>query len=318
MNKYPSKVGADRGFTLVELLVSMATLIGLMAMLVSLSSQTGRLWSEGDSRNQQRSNGRALLQFIARELRMSAIPASSSQLISAGATVPPANLQMIANLPDDSDCDTVIPAGLLNPHGIFWQVPTGREGGRGDIACVGYFIRWNTPQPGVAQPELCRYYVDSSDAANYLIYNNDSGKPVNWLSNISTIAPGSPGNYKGWFADNVIALWVRVLDASGNPITTTADGQKFNGGYGFDSRLGFTDSNGVVHPAPALPPVVEIALVTIETSAAQQIAAPIAASSAGPETFYQDIQSFLSGLPEGIRRGAQCYSTKVYLQTSLP
>ncbi|CAN5383992.1 hypothetical protein BH09VER1_BH09VER1_07250 [soil metagenome] len=304
-------------FTLIELLVAMAVFSLIVIAMVGVVSQVGKLWQHGEGQNQRRANGRAMLQFIARELQAATLPVSAPSLVSA-TTSSKANLQMVANLPANSDNSTIIPSSVLNPHAIFWQAPIARDGPAGDLPCIGYFLRWDTTtRPGVALGRLCRYYVKPSDAA-YLIYTQQGGEPANWLSNIDTVAPGSDSGYRGWFADNVIAFWVRCLDGAGQPITQTASGQSLNGGYGFDSRQGYTDSAQKVHKPNALPAAVEIALVTVDASAALRIAAPINVQATDPAIFYEDIQTFMNALPSSVKSGAQLYSTKVYLQNSTP
>lgn len=322
MNKHSphpaSRLRHRTAFTLVELLVAMTVLVIILTLLVSMSDQAARLWRDGGGHAQRRSNGRALLQFIAREIKMAALPASSPALGSSGIFIPGANLQLIANMPENSGSTTFVPDNLLNPHALFWQAPIAKNATAGDIACVGYFLRWNLSKPGVAQGELCRYYVDPADAGNYLIYTEENGQPANWLSNIDVVAPGGAGNYRGWFADNVIAFWVRLLDAKDQPISQNADGQAINGGYAFDSARGYHDSDGHIYAAPALPAAVEIALVTVEPLTAQRITQPIHATANGPDYFHQDIETFMANLPAEVKGGAQLYTTKVYLQTSLP
>lgn len=305
-------------FTIVELLVAMSVLVVILVLLVSMSDQAAKLWRDGGNHAQRRSNGRALLQFIAREIAMAAAPASSSYLVSAGGSSAEANLQFLASMPESSGSATFIPDGLLNPHAIFWQAPIAKNTTAGDIACVGYFLRWNTATTGVARGELCRYYTDPADGGNYRVYTKENGLPANWLANIDTVAPGAAGNYRGWFADNVIAFWVRLLDAKDRPITANADGDKISGGYGFDSTRGYRDADGLIYKAPAFPAAVEIALVTVEPTAASRITTPLHAQSNGPDRFYDDIDSFIAGLPPAVKVGAQLYTTKVYLQTSLP
>lgn len=304
-----------RAFTILELLTATAIFAFMVVALVGITGQAGNIWKEGEGQNQRRANGRTLLQNIAREIQQAALPVGRPGL--QGSSSPQANLQFIANLPDNSDNNTEIPGALLNPHGIFWQAPIARDSSAGDLACVGYFVKWDASG---ARPkaQLCRYFVDPSNSADYLIYNQSSGTAVNWLSNIGTVAPSTSTDLQGWFADHVIAFWVRCLDEYGQPITQTADGSTLGNGYGFDSRQGYRDSQGRVHPAPALPAAVDLAMVTIDQRTASRLQNTIPVTVSSPANFQQDLANFVNNLPDEIRKGTQVFSTRVNLQNYRP
>lgn len=315
MTKGLSKMNSVRGFTLIELLTAMAIFAFMVVALVVITSQTGNIWKSGEGQNQRRANGRALLQNIASELQQAAIPVAVPSR-QAG-TSSPANLQFIANLATNTDNNTQIPSSLLNPHGLFWQAPIARDTSAGDLACIGYFVKWETSGTK-AKAQLCRYFVDPANSANYLIYQLSGAAPVNWLSNISTVAPSTASDLQGWFADHVIAFWVRCLDEYGQPITQTATGLTLANGYGFDSRQGYIDSRGKAHPAPALPAAVDLAMVTLDQHTASLLQSPLPITTGTPASFQQDIDSFVAALPGELRQGTQVFSTRVNLQNYRP
>lgn len=310
----------QRAFTLLEILVATAILALIVVILAALVSEAGRIWAASEAQSQRRSTGRALLQFIARDLEMATIPNLYPTLNSTHSTN--ANLQFAVSLP------SVMPANVLNPHAAFWQAPVAANRSRGDLATVGYFVRWDTQsQPGTAKAQLCRLAVDPADPALYLVYSNRvDGTPADWFdaATLDAAAPATAaGEYRGWFADNVIALWLRCLDRQGKPILNTAVGTTLNGGYGFDSRQGYENpSNGVKQPAPALPASVEIALVTVDARTAKRIQTPIMASPNSPANFGKDqttpgsLAYFVANLPAEIKSGVQVFSTRVYLKNS--
>ncbi len=312
-----------QGFSLIEILVAATVLVLLTSVLSSLALQTRKIWSGVDGQTQRRSTGRSLLQFIARDLEMAALPSGYPASATAAA-----NLQFVANLSSNPANATAIPSDFLNPHAAFWQAPVSSDRQQGALAEVGYFIRWDTSQPGVAKAQLCRFQAIPSDAANFLIYGDSTGAAVNWLAPgiLSAVAPASAStNYKGWIADNVIALWIRCLNSQGQPIVATASGTTLNGGYGFDSRQGFTDPAGTrQHPAPALPPVVEITLVTVDARTALRIAAPLRAVADSPANFGKDrgtpgsLAYFLDQLPAPVKPGVEVFSTRVFLKNAGP
>lgn len=237
-------------------ILSLITLV-----LVSVASQGGRLWSQTESQSQARQRARAMLDFMAAELRQAAVPLDPTRH----------GLQLIVNPPD-------ISKSLLNRDAIFWQAPVAGDNASGDLAELGYFVRWNG-----SQASLCRFFVKPDDA-DYLIYR----APDAWLSDslLSKFAPADKANkYRGLFLENVIALWVNAFQADGTA-------------YADDSRSG-----------NRLPAYVEITLVLLDSSTARRLADPstvtgLYASATSP-------QDFVSKLPPAIRPGCSLVSTVV-------
>jgi hypothetical protein len=313
MTKFFHNGRGSSAFTILELLTAMAIFAFMVVALVGITGQAGNIWKDGEGQNQRRANGRALLQNIGREMQQATLPVPSR----LGSSASQANLQFIANVSDNANNNTEIPTDVLNPHGVFWQAPIARDTSAGDLALVGYFVKWDT-SGDTPKAQLCRYFVNPSNSVDYLIYKDSGGIPVNWLSNIGTVAPSTTTDLSGWFADHVIAFWVRCLDEYGQPITQTADGTLLQNGYGFDSRQGYRDSQGRVHLAPALPAAVDLAMVTLDQQTAARLKNALPASVGSPANFQQDISRFVSGLPDEIRKGAQVFSTRVNLQNYRP
>jgi len=306
-----------KAFTLLEVLVALAILALMVVALASMASEASRMWSSAEAKNQRRSTGRALLQFMARDLEMAVVP-------NLYPSTNPANLQFVASLP------TVMPAAVLNPHAAFWQAPIAANRSRGDLAQIGYFVRWDTTsQPGTAKAQLCRFFVDPAETTNYQIYSREADDtPTDWLtaSTLDQVAPATEaGEYRGWFADNVIALWILCIDSQDRPILKTAAGVTLNGGYGFDSRQGYENPSAGREQLPsALPASVEISLVTVDSRTARRIQAPISAAPGSPANFHKDqntpgsLAHFIANLPTEIRAGVQVFSTRVYLKNAPP
>ena len=304
-------------FSLIEILVSISILVLIVSILSALSLETSQIWMLSKAQNERRATGRALLQIIARDLEMAVVPGSYPSGNATGA-----NLQFVAN-----DAAT-IPSSLLNPHAAFWQAPVAADRSRGELAEIGYFVRWDTQsQPGLAKAQLCRLEIDPTDTANYQIYStNTDGTPASWLSlsTINQVAPATAAtDYKGWFADNVIAIWIRCLDSQGKPIVQTAANVTLNSGYGFDSRQGYLNpSTSLAQSGPAFPASIDLALVTVDSHTARLITAPIVASPGSPANFGKDastpgsLANFMATLPNNIKPGAQFFSTRIYLKSS--
>ena len=322
-------INPRRAFTLLEVLVAMVILLLMVAVLASMASQAGKTWTNVNAQNQRRSTGRAMLQFLVRDLEMATVPKSYPSSTNE------ANLQLVANLLTNPSNSTAIPTNLLNPHAAFWQAPIANSKTNGDIAEVGYFVRWDTSDANNPKAMLCRFFVEPG-SSSFLIYGDSTGSAVNWLdtATIGLAAPATKAqNYKGWFADNVIALWIRCLDTSGNAIVSTASGTALNNGYGFDSRQGYryTNSSSLVVscPAPALPAAVDIALVTVDPNTALKITPAIFASIqtlyatannpsnfGGAKTVSGSVAYFRDNLPSQIKPGAQVFTTRAYLKNA--
>jgi len=279
--------------------------------LASISRQVGDAWQRVEAASQRREAARTVFQFLVRELRMAAAPVPAPGISGA-------NLQLLLNLPATAARPGGIPPALLNPHAIFFQAPLHRDTRLGELALIGYFIRWDTDTPGRARPILARYYVPPSDTAHYTLY--DAAVP--WPAHAASVAPAVAPDYQGWLSDHVLALWMRALDADGNPITQNAAGEPM--GYGFDSGEGYRDGAGQVHPGPALPPVVEIAVVTVDTRTASRLSAPLVPQPTTSDLFHAgadtpgSVAHYLQTLPPEIRSGARLFTTRVALAGGSP
>jgi prepilin-type N-terminal cleavage/methylation domain-containing protein len=359
MTKRRSSFAEDRrahGFTLVELVVSIGVLSILFVVLFGILAQLSSTWTEIRAQIYRHQTGQAILGAIASDLRVAMLPENRTDTQSLQLLVDP---KALLSAPTNN---------YLFPHAIFWQAPIATSTTNGNIAEVGYFIQWNTSPPYSAskpQPQLYRFFQNPTDPY-YYIYSN----PTAWLTptvlgNVNPAPSASGYSYQGWFADNVIGLWVRCLDANGVPITQTATAvgkpalaQTLN--YSFDSRLGYCSSNaGGTTPAyipksayydpgsgqniiaGALPSTIEIAIVLLDTQAAQRLKGPYTSISYSPYTmsptytgisgapaavspytsnspadFWNDINTFLSNLKASqplVAKGAHVYSIRVPL-----
>lgn len=308
------------GFTILELLAAMAVFMLFMVILFSVLFQVNLGWQQGQSRIEPRKSGRVILDQIRRELQMAAMPANRAMVYKSG--VPSStqlSYQFLVN-------PTGLASSILNPQAIFWQAPL-----EGRMAEVGYFVRWDVTKASNPRAMLCRFFVKQGDA-NYQILS----QPENWLTSsiIDNVAPGTvdsanPANsYKGWFADNVIGLWVRCLDPNGNPIVTDGLGTGYSQ-YAYDSRRayryspgtsaviksGYQDLTGNLNILSNLPDSVEVALVILDNQAAERLSSKPSYGISSPslESFWKDIDQFVKSLPEPVRKGARVYSARIKL-----
>ncbi|MEI9997965.1 MAG: prepilin-type N-terminal cleavage/methylation domain-containing protein [Verrucomicrobiota bacterium] len=183
-------------FTLVEMLVALAVVSILVLLITSVLTQLNRMWAQSQSQTQRQQSGRALLNFLARDIAKAMLPLSLTSQ---------ASLQFVINPPALSG------SGYNNRDNIFFQAPVAVDERAGELAEVGYFVQWQT---GPASAQLCRFFVNPTDAANYLIYTS----PTAWLTSdvVKNVAPGtSASSYQGLLAENVIG-------SGSTPMTRTA------------------------------------------------------------------------------------------------
>ena len=204
---------------------------------------------------------------------------------------------------------------------------------------VGYLLRWETAS-GVALPRFCRVSFDPNDAESIKQTLQGATANATWVNEglINQNAPGVQNQgYQGWISDNILAFYARALDPQMNPITnyarglsgpppntssqnatftTSATGSATGGA--FDSLKGYQytrqdDVNVVVNRfGPALPAAVELAVVTAPPSAIKLLqSAPAPVLSGNASAMWTDVASFISSLPEPVRRAARTHSTIV-------
>jgi uncharacterized protein (TIGR02599 family) len=301
-------------FTLVELMVSMTVLAIVVVMMSQMLITTQNAWSLGEANKERMQKARALSDFIGNELRAALLPINRTNT---------SNLQFVVN-------PASITAATFNNHdSMFWQAPLATDQTIGDVAEVGYFVQWDNSNAANPHSQLCRFFVNHGSGTtpdpNFLIYSS----PAAWLSNatLQSVAPANRSNsYKGLFAENILGFWVQCLDPLGQPIVKDASGGAFTGDA-FDSRRGYTYTDSTQTPstivvaACALPPIIALSVVTIDSGTASRIGATqktaittLVGSSANASAFVTSALS--SSSLQAIRRGLRSYQTRIYLPES--
>lgn len=260
-----SRFRHNNGFSLLELLVSMAILTVMVTVLTAISGHALRIWQRGESDNQHRQSARLALDTISRDLRAVTMPLNRSGTNS---------LQFVIN-PD-------VGTSYKNHDALFWQAPVATDTSSGNLAIVGYFVRWNG-----AKASLCRLLVNPSSAS--YIY----AQPNAWVTSdiLDTECPANSNNqYRGLFLENVIGIWVSACNASGTSVLTSGS---------YNSR----DTQG-------LPATVEISMVSLDRVSASKVTGVISSSG------FSDAPSFVNSLPKAIRSGAIVTGIKVNLESA--
>lgn len=295
--------GSSRtGFTLVELLVSTAVLGLLLVFLAQVANVVAKTWTDSQGRAERRQNGRALVDFIARDLRGAALPVNSG----TPRTVP--NLQFVLNPP-------TVEARDRNPSALFWQAPVGTTTAMGDMAVLGYLVRWDD-SGSYPRAMLCRLFLNPGDPL-HRIYT--PGHVDSWVDSqmLDAATPGTRASgYRGLFADNVIGFWAKCLDVKGNVVTNLTD-------RGFSSRQDYSGRDGsnavVTYKAPVLPTSVEISIVLLDSRAASRITSSmkeglmqVVRDSDDADSCVKSLQSNASFKP--IIQGTTAHTLRVYLE----
>jgi prepilin-type N-terminal cleavage/methylation domain-containing protein len=269
------------GFTLVELMVATAVLAGMVLLLVVVLNHTSAAWTSGQAQADRRQSARAVGDAIAQDLQAALLPLDPADQKS---------LQFTLN-------SSLVPADYRYADTLFWQAPIATDRHSGDVAEIGYFLKWDQTKPGSPRPLLCRFFVNPSDTTNYCIIQ----KPDEWLVKdmlgqpdiLDRVAPAnSASGYAGLFAENVIGFWVRCYDGNGAVLKT------------YDSRMTWT-----------LPRTVKVFLVLVGPAGMARLnrMPDYATAGNGDEP---NLEAFIAALPDGVRGAARSYVTKVRLQNA--
>ena len=339
------------GFTIVELMVSIAILTMLVVMLVGVFNQVSNTWRLGEGNIDRRRSARALTDYIGVELQGAMLPAEG------GAVTPGRNnLQFLINPPSSQ-----VPDEYRNADAIFWQAPLATETSYGEIAEIGYFVRWVPPRLEAqrrgltaSRPALCRFFVNPSRVdtdpktgtktvgANpqFLIYSGSNS--TDWLRTdlLKQIAPAASPTYAGLFAENVLGLWIRAYGL-GTDATDKAQPQELPRNFyslpktttdtavGYVYQRPYTDLTG--KPATKaeryyLPARVQISIVQIDTHHVARLDAVGAKVQAMARlTTVRDAAEFMDQLRKDAKRdgrlaallpGLRIYTTEVQLQNA--
>jgi prepilin-type N-terminal cleavage/methylation domain-containing protein len=197
------------GFTLIEMMISVAVLVFILLIVTSFMNAVSATWTSGEQTASTFQDGRAILELMGRELTQAAMSPSLQFVVMSSAKLPaPAASPSPAPSPPRPNSDS-----------IFWQASlTYRVSGTAtpltSLCEVGYYIDTSY--------NLKRFVVPPSDATNFQVFANepnDSGAA--WVTinstTTSTIATGAVG------------LWVRCYDANGDLIPWAGNAGVGNG-----------------------------------------------------------------------------------------
>jgi uncharacterized protein (TIGR02599 family) len=282
---------AHRGFTLVELLLSVV-LIGLLAMvLASMTSATASTWQYTSSKIEQFRGATTAFETITRRVSQATLNTSwDYHYPNNDATKAPDRYVRQSDLRFITGRTETL-MGTSTPrrptHGIFFQAPLGFVDDSADFGGLdnllntwGYYIEYNkdtrppfldtlpNPPPLRSRSRLMELMQPSNKLT---IYGRTSGNPDytghEWFTDAFTV-PTPPVHV---LAENIVAMILlpklsKIEDASGTKLAPD---------YNYDSTSDLTAGNpsadSELNPKNQLPPVVQVALVAIDEASANRM-----------------------------------------------
>lgn len=281
-----------RAFTIVELMVGISVLGLLVALLAGVFSQVSSAWKSGEGSIERRRSARALADFIGQELQGAALPIEGASVAATG------NLQFIVNPPTSQ-----VSMEYRHADAIFWQAPLATEASYGDLAEIGYFVKWIKPDAEAQKsgrtaprPALCRFFANPSEPKKvlpgnpggtdsapavtrneeFLIYHKTN--PKEWINGgqLDALAPGdnvSDHAYRGLFTENVVGFWAQCYGLDGKDLFAT--NRTFDSRTGYLCKFQTVDDKGIKQPEWTeqrfLPAKVRISFAQIDSQTAPKL-----------------------------------------------
>jgi len=279
---------AKRGFTLVELLLSMGILAVLLLLIVQVTSQTSSVWRRTTARADQFREARDAFESITRNLSQATLNTYYEYYNSAGQArgdvdaltdFTPASYGRYSELRFVSGNAATLLGGngeTFPTHAIFFQAPlgftesAGYSGLHNLLNTWGYYIQF---RPDTDKPDYItgttryRYrlmeFMQPSEELN--IYED----PDDWIES------ANGGTKSHVIASNIIALVILPkLPTQGpaNDPTVDPDGNKLAPEYEYDSTTVGQGAEGPEYNSlHQLPPVVEVTMIAIDEASASNL-----------------------------------------------
>ena len=281
------------GFTLLELLVSVAVLAILLVVVAQAVSGTGAVWKRTSNKGEQFREGRAALESISRTLSQATLNPYWDYLRTS-VTAPPTGYIRQSELRFLSGPASALGLGGNRfSHGMFFQSPLGLTSTPATTAGLqrllntcGYFIEFGSdasfrPSFLGSLPERYRYrLVEMRQPSDQLtIYNFTSGadatgqpKALAYTGREWCLSPLSASNPPVQvLAENIVAMVVlpqlSEADQTANGLTPASLAPD----YLYDSSGdGQKSANALLGSKNQLPPVIEVKLVAIDEASARR------------------------------------------------
>ena len=276
-----------RGFTLVELLVSMTVLAILLLVIVQVTSQTGSVWRNTTAKADQFREARDAFESITRNLSQATLNTYYDYFDEVGNRRTPANAATFVPARygrySELKFQTGAASTLLNKsadtfpgHAIFFQAPLGftNDPTNGSLNSLlntwGYYVEFrpDTDRPNFVPGSTRRRFrlmefMQPSEQLN--IYSS----PGTWLAGAGQTASSHV------MASNIIALTILPkLPAKGSANDPTVDpkGDKLAPAFEYNSTTqGQAGAGPEFNSLNQLPPLVEVTMVAIDEASAVKL-----------------------------------------------
>ncbi len=273
-----------QGFTLVELLLSLALIGLLMLVLASMTNATAFSWRYTTSKIEQFRGAETAFETISRRVSQATLNTSWDYHYPNGNTsLPPDRYIRQSDLRFISDRTETLVQTSTPPrptHGIFFQAPLGYVDDSVDFGGLdnllntwGYYLEYNKdirppfldtlPNPPAVRNRF--RLMELMQPSNKLtIYGYTSGNPSyighEWFTDaLNAAAP--PVHV---LAENVIAMVILPKLSKAEDPT----GTNLAPNYAYDSTTDLSAASPALNPKNQLPPVVQITLVAIDETSA--------------------------------------------------
>ncbi|XHR29496.1 MAG: Verru_Chthon cassette protein C [Chthoniobacteraceae bacterium] len=269
-----------RGFSLVEIMVSMTIVTLILLVLVSLTDSVRRTWSYTTTKTEQFRDAREAFESVTRRLSQATLntyldydypltgsgKADTTQLPSRYARQ--SELRFISGT-----AQTLIASGSSATHAVFFQAPIGYSD-KSDYADLqkllntcGYFIEFGddtATRPtfittAIVPPRYRFRLMEMVEPSESLtLYKYTSGYPGYTGTDWFTVPLGLASRPAQVRAENIIALIILPKLAAEEDST----GAKLAPAYSYDSTL--TAADATLNSKNQLPPVVQITMVAVD------------------------------------------------------
>lgn len=299
------------GFTVLEVLVSVAILAMLMVLVAMMFDSTSKLWKSAGAKVSTFQSARAAMETISRQLGQATLNSFTDYARDAAgniinpnsasgnqtAHVRQSNLHLLSGPPEEFGYPEMTSALQCHSHAAFFQAPLGfsdnatltgglnsavnvcgyyvefsdDSGGRADFISGGANERWRYRLMEVRQPTEANGVYGST-----FDYANGTPKGYNigWLKpGLGLIKDGQPNpdGPRRVLAENVIAMVLLPALSFADPRYSET---YLTDNYVYNSRL-YLDNPGATKAARtrnALPPVMQLVLVAIDEPSAKRLA----------------------------------------------
>ena len=309
-----SNAGVARsGFTTVELLVSMALILLIMMVLISMVDSTRRVWTYTNANIEQFREAREAFETITRRLSQATLNtywdyADQNGASRSGTTFVPDHYIRQSEMRYISGPGLAGNSASTPPrptHAVFFQAPLGMtESGtystlKTMMNTLGYFIEFNSDKdfrPAIindAMPSRYRYRLMEmlEPSENLTLYFYTSGYPDYSGHDWFTLPLKSQCSHV--LADNVIALiFLPKLSAEED-----ATGAKLAPGYSYDSTS--KNSDATINPKNQLPPVVQVTMVVVDEPSFARIQQGTNMVDLGLDTLFKEAGSLTDDTQRG-------------------